>query len=230
MARIQCSDLCKSYQQGDAVVRALDHVTLEIEGGEFVCLSGPSGSGKTTLLNMIGGLDHLDSGEISIDGDRVDLLSKGPLADLRLHHIGFVFQAYNLIPVLSARENVEFVMQVQGVPAAERHRKSSAMLREVGLEGMEDRRPAQLSGGQQQRVAVARAIVSQPRLVLADEPTANLDSVAAEHLMELFSELNLNHGVTFLISTHDERVMRHARRLIRMRDGKVVSDKIASSS
>ncbi len=230
MARIQCSDLCKSYQQGDAVVRALDHVTLEIEGGEFVCLSGPSGSGKTTLLNMIGGLDHLDSGEISIDGDRVDLLSKGPLADLRLHHIGFVFQAYNLIPVLSARENVEFVMQVQGVPAAERHRKSSAMLREVGLEGMEDRRPAQLSGGQQQRVAVARAIVSQPRLVLADEPTANLDSVAAEHLMELFSELNLNHGVTFLISTHDERVMRHARRLIRMRDGKVVSDKIALSS
>jgi len=230
MARIQCSDLCKSYQQGDAVVRALDHVTLEIEGGEFVCLSGPSGSGKTTLLNMIGGLDHLDSGEISIDGDRVDLLSKGPLADLRLHHIGFVFQAYNLIPVLSARENVEFVMQVQGVPAAERHRKSSAILREVGLEGMEDRRPAQLSGGQQQRVAVARAIVSQPRLVLADEPTANLDSVAAEHLMELFSELNLNHGVTFLISTHDERVMRHARRLIRMRDGKVVSDEIASSS
>jgi len=224
MANIKCVDLCKTYRQGDAVIRALDHVTLEIEPGGFVCLSGPSGSGKTTLLNMIGGLDALDSGEISIDGDRVDRLAKGALADLRLHHIGFVFQAYNLIPVLSARENVEFVMQVQGVPATERRRKSLAILEEVGLAGLEDRRPAQLSGGQQQRVAVARAIVSQPRLVLADEPTANLDSVSAKHLMELFRELNRNHGVTFLISTHDERVMRYARRLVRMRDGKVISD------
>ena len=224
MAEIKCFDLCKTYRQGDAVVKALDHVTLQMESGSFVCLSGPSGSGKTTLLNMVGGLDQLDSGEISIDGQRVDRLAKGPLADLRLHHIGFVFQAYNLIPVLSARENVEFVMQVQGVAARERRRKSMAILREVGLDGMEDRRPSQLSGGQQQRVAVARAIVSQPKLVLADEPTANLDSVAAGHLMELFVELNLNHGVTFLISTHDERVMRYARRLIRMRDGSVIAD------
>ncbi len=224
MAEIKCFDLCKTYRQGDAVVKALDHVTLQMESGSFVCLSGPSGSGKTTLLNMVGGLDQLDSGEISIDGQRVDRLAKGPLADLRLHHIGFVFQAYNLIPVLSARENVEFVMQVQGVAARERRRKSMAILREVGLDGMEDRRPSQLSGGQQQRVAVARAIVSQPKLVLADEPTANLDSVAAGHLMELFVELNLNHGVTFLISTHDERVMRYARRLIRMRDGRVIAD------
>jgi putative ABC transport system ATP-binding protein len=224
MANIECVDLCKTYRQGDAVIKALDHVTLSIEPGGFVCLSGPSGSGKTTLLNMIGGLDELDSGEISIDGERVDLLGKGPLADLRLHHIGFVFQAYNLIPVLSARENVEFVMQVQGVPARERKQKAMEILEEVGLAGMEDRRPAQLSGGQQQRVAVARAIVSQPRLVLADEPTANLDSVSATHLMELFLELNENHGVTFLISTHDERVMRYARRLLRMRDGKVISD------
>lgn len=224
MANIKCVDLCKTYHQGDAVIKALDHVTLSIEPGGFVCLSGPSGSGKTTLLNMIGGLDELDSGEISIDGERVDLLGKGPLADLRLHHIGFVFQAYNLIPVLSARENVEFVMQVQGVPARERRQKAMEILEEVGLSGMEDRRPAQLSGGQQQRVAVARAIVSQPRLVLADEPTANLDSVSATHLMELFQELNRNHGVTFLISTHDERVMRYARRLLRMRDGKVISD------
>jgi putative ABC transport system ATP-binding protein len=224
MANIKCVELCKTYRQGDAVVRALDQVTLEIEQGEFVCLSGPSGSGKTTLLNMVGGLDELDSGEISIDGQRVDRLGKGALADLRLHHIGFVFQAYNLIPVLSARENVEFVMQVQGVPARERRRKAMAILEEVGLEGMEDRRPAQLSGGQQQRVAVARAIVSQPKLVLADEPTANLDSVSATHLMELFRELNESHGVTFLISTHDERVMRYAHRLIRMRDGKVISD------
>ena len=230
MASIRCVDLCKTYRQGDAIIKALDHVTLEIDAGGFVCLSGPSGSGKTTLLNMVGGLDRLDSGEIAIDGQRVDLLGKGPLADLRLHHIGFVFQAFNLIPVLSARENVEFVMQVQGVPARVRRRKALDILREVGLAGMEDRRPAQLSGGQQQRVAVARAIVSQPKLVLADEPTANLDSVSATHLMELFRELNENHGVTFLISTHDERVMRHARRLIRMRDGKVIYDEVQVSS
>jgi putative ABC transport system ATP-binding protein len=224
MAEIKCVDLCKNYQQGDAVIKALDHVSLNIEQGSFLCLSGPSGSGKTTLLNMIGGLDELDSGEISIDGQRVDLLAKGPLADLRLHYIGFVFQAYNLIPVLTAQENVEFVMQVQGVPARERKKKSLAILREVGLEGMESRRPAQLSGGQQQRVAVARAIVSQPKLVLADEPTANLDSRSATHLMELFRELNQHHGVTFLISTHDERVMRHAKRLVKMQDGRVIED------
>jgi len=224
MAEIKCRDLCKTYRQGDAEVRALDHVSLDIDPGSFICLSGPSGSGKTTLLNAIGGLDELDSGEISIDGDRVDLLGKGPLADLRLHHIGFVFQAYNLIPVLSARENVEFVMQVQGVAAKKRRQKAMDILREVGLEGMEHRRPSELSGGQQQRVAVARAIVSQPRLVLADEPTANLDSTSAKQLMELFRMLNEHHGVTFLISTHDERVMRYARRLIRMQDGKVIAD------
>jgi len=224
MAEIKCFELCKTYRQGDAEVRALDHVTLDIEPGSFICLSGPSGSGKTTLLNAIGGLDELDSGEISIDGDRVDLLGKGPLADLRLHHIGFVFQAYNLIPVLSARENVEFVMQVQGIPARERGQKAVDILKEVGLEGMENRRPSELSGGQQQRVAVARAIVSQPKLVLADEPTANLDSTSAKQLMELFRELNEHHGVTFLIATHDERVMRYARRLIRMQDGKVIAD------
>lgn len=224
MAEIKCSNLCKTYRQGDAEVRALDHVTLDIEPGSLICLSGPSGSGKTTLLNAIGGLDELDSGEISIDGDRVDLLGKGPLADLRLHHIGFVFQAYNLIPVLSARENVEFVMQVQGVSARERGQKAMDILKEVGLEGMENRRPSELSGGQQQRVAVARAIVSQPKLVLADEPTANLDSTSAKQLMELFRTLNEHHGVTFLIATHDERVMRYARRLIRMQDGKVIAD------
>ncbi|TNF90046.1 MAG: ATP-binding cassette domain-containing protein, partial [Gammaproteobacteria bacterium] len=149
---------------------------------------------------------------------------RGPLADMRLHHIGFVFQSYNLIPVLSARENVEFVMQVQGVPAAQRSRKSLEILREVGLEGMENRRPAQLSGGQQQRVAVARAIVTHPDLVLADEPTANLDSVAASHLMDLFVELNQHHRITFVIATHDKRVMSYARRLIKMQDGKIISD------
>jgi len=225
MAEIKCVELCKQYQQGDAVIKALDHVTIGIEQGSFVCLSGPSGSGKTTLLNMIGGLDKLDSGAISIDGQRVDLLGKGPLADLRLHHIGFVFQSYNLIPVLTARENVEFVMQIQGVPAKEMKKKSLDILGEVGLEGMENRRPSELSGGQQQRVAVARAIVSQPKLVLADEPTANLDSVSASHLMELFCELNQNHGVTFMIATHDERVMRYAKRLIKMQDGKIIDDR-----
>jgi len=206
------------------VIKGLDHVSLEIEQGSFICLSGPSGSGKTTLLNAIGGLDSLDSGEISIDGERVDLLDKAALADLRLHKIGFVFQSYNLIPVLSARENVEFVMQVQGVGAAERKQRSMKILQEVGLEGMENRRPAQLSGGQQQRVAVARAIVSQPRLVLADEPTANLDSESMERLMAHFRELNRAHKVTFLIATHDQRVMEWADRRIGMEDGRIISD------
>jgi putative ABC transport system ATP-binding protein len=224
MSAITCTDLCKYYKQGDALIKGLDHVSLEIDQGSFICLSGPSGSGKTTLLNAIGGLDSLDSGEISIDGERVDLLGKAALADLRLHQIGFVFQAYNLIPVLSARENVEFVMQVQGVGAAERKRRSYKILQEVGLEGMENRRPAQLSGGQQQRVAVARAIVSQPKLVLADEPTANLDSQSMEKLMSHFSELNHAHKVTFLIATHDQRVMEWAERRISMEDGRVIRD------
>ena len=224
MSSIICTDLCKYYQQGDAVIKGLDHVSLEIKEGSFICLSGPSGSGKTTLLNAIGGLDSLDSGEISINGERVDLLGKAALADLRLHSIGFVFQAYNLIPVLSARENVEFVMQVQGVGAAERKRQSMKILKEVGLQGMEDRRPAQLSGGQQQRVAVARAIVSQPKLVLGDEPTANLDSKSMEKLMSHFRELNRVHKVTFLIATHDQRVMAWADRQIGMEDGRIIRD------
>ncbi len=230
MSAIICTDLCKYYQQGDAVIKGLDHVSLEIDQGSFICLSGPSGSGKTTLLNTIGGLDSLDSGEISIDGDRVDLLGKAALADLRLYRIGFVFQAYNLIPVLSARENVEFVMQVQGLSASERKARSFRILKEVGLEGMEDRRPAQLSGGQQQRVAVARAIVSQPKLVLADEPTANLDSQSMEKLMAQFRELNRAHKVTFLIATHDQRVMAWADRHIIMEDGRMISDELRQTS
>jgi len=224
MSAISCINLCKYYQQGDAVIKGLDHVSLEIEQGSFICLSGPSGSGKTTLLNAIGGLDELDSGEISINGDRVDLLGKAALADMRLYNIGFVFQAYNLIPVLSARENVEFVMQVQGVSAEERRQRSLKILQEVGLEGMEERRPAQLSGGQQQRVAVARAIVGHPKLVLADEPTANLDSHSMERLMSHFRDLNRVHKVTFLIATHDQRVMEWADRRISMEDGRVIKD------
>lgn len=224
MSAIRCHQLCKTFRQGDEIITGLDHVDLVIETGEFVCLSGPSGSGKTTLLNAIGGLDTPDSGEIHLGEIRIDRLERGPLADMRLQHIGFVFQAFNLIPVLSAQENVEFVMQVQAVPAAERAQKAREILREVGLEGMEDRRPAQLSGGQQQRVAVARAIVSHPDLVLADEPTANLDSVTAEHLMDLFAALNEHHRITFVIATHDKRVMSYAHRLIKMQDGKIISD------
>jgi putative ABC transport system ATP-binding protein len=224
MSAIHCHQLCKTFTQGDEVITGLDHVDITIDKGDFVCLSGPSGSGKTTLLNAIGGLDTPDSGEIHMGDIRIDQLDRGALADMRLHHIGFVFQAYNLIPVLSAQENVEFVMQVQGVTARERARKAADILREVGLQGMEERRPAQLSGGQQQRVAVARAIVSQPDLVLADEPTANLDSVAAAHLMGLFSQLNEHHHITFVIATHDKRVMSYARRLIKMQDGKIISD------
>ena len=224
MSSIVCKDLCKTFQQGEEIITGLDHVSIEIDAGDFVCLSGPSGSGKTTLLNAMGGLDTPDSGQIRVGDTQVDELGKGPLADMRLHKIGFVFQAYNLIPVLTARENVEFVMQVRGENASERSRRSHEILKEVGLEGMEDRRPAQLSGGQQQRVAVARAIVSQPALVLADEPTANLDSVTAAHLMDLFVELNQNHKITFVIATHDVRVMRYAKRLIKMRDGRIISD------
>jgi putative ABC transport system ATP-binding protein len=224
MTAVRCVDLCKTYRQGDQDIKALDHVSVEIEAGGFVCLSAPSGGGKTTLLNAIGGLDIPDSGEVWIEGARIDQLSKGDLAQLRLKQIGFVFQAYNLIPVLSARENVEFVMQVQGVAAAARAERSAAILAEVGLGGLENRRPAEMSGGQQQRVAVARAIVSRPALVLADEPTANLDSKTSDSLMELFVELNQNHGTTFVIATHDQRVMAYAKRLISMLDGKIVDD------
>jgi putative ABC transport system ATP-binding protein len=224
MNSVRCIDLCKTYHQGDVEVRGLDHVDLEIGEGGFVCLSAPSGGGKTTLLNAIGGLDTPDSGEVWVNGDRIDNLNKGDLAKLRLHKIGFVFQAYNLIPVLTARENIEFVMEVQGVAAAVRGERSREILEEVGLGGLGDRRPAQMSGGQQQRVAVARAIASRPALVLADEPTANLDSQSADQLMELFVELNQNHVTTFVIATHDQRVMGYARRIIRMLDGRIVGD------
>jgi putative ABC transport system ATP-binding protein len=224
MASVRCVELCKTYRQGEVEVKGLDHVNLEIAEGGFVCLSAPSGGGKTTLLNAIGGLDRPDSGEIWVADRRIDTLGKGELARMRLHHIGFVFQAYNLIPVLTARENVEFVMQVQGVPAAERRTRSLEILEEVGLEGLGDRRPAQMSGGQQQRVAVARAIVSKPALVLADEPTANLDSATSDQLMELFRALNQRHRTTFVIATHDQRVMEYARRIVSMLDGRLVGD------
>jgi putative ABC transport system ATP-binding protein len=218
-------NVSKVYRQDSVAVQALDGVNLEVPRKDFLCLSGPSGSGKSTLLNLVGGLDRPSTGEITVAGERVDQMEKGALAKLRLHHIGFVFQAYNLIPVLSARENVEFVMQLQGVDAAERERKTREILQEVGLEGLENRRPSELSGGQQQRVAVARAIVSEPALVLADEPTANLDSKTAENLMQLLVHMNTEHNVTFMFSTHDKLVMDFSRRLITLRDGRIVDDK-----
>jgi len=221
---VRCRNVSKVYRQNAVAVQALTDVNLEIPRLDFVCLSGPSGSGKSTLLNLIGGLDRPTGGEIYVDGNRVDRMEKGALAELRLRRIGFVFQAYNLIPVLTARENVEFVMQLQGVAAAERTRKARAILKEVGLEDLEDRRPGELSGGQQQRVAVARAIVSEPSLVLADEPTANLDSKTAENLMQLLRHMNREHGVTFIFSTHDKLVMEFSQRLITLRDGRIVDD------
>lgn len=221
---VSCKNLYKTFGEGDIAVHALQGVDLDIQRGGFVCLSGPSGSGKTTLLNMIGGLDTPTSGEISVAGSRVDQMDKGELAQMRLNRVGFIFQAYNLIPVLTARENVEFVMQLQGVPKELRRDKAMQILKEVGLNGMEERRPGELSGGQQQRVAVARAIVSQPEIVLADEPTANLDSHTAEKLMEMMVKLNENHHVTFIISTHDSLVMSYAKRLIKLHDGKIVVD------
>jgi putative ABC transport system ATP-binding protein len=224
MSAVRCEQLCKTFRQGEQRVMGLDHVDLRISAGDFLCLSGPSGSGKTTLLNAIGGLDKPDSGAVWVGEQRIDQLPKAALAQVRLKQIGFVFQAYNLVPVLTARENVEFVMQLQGVSRADRRRRALAILAEVGLQGLHDRRPGQLSGGQQQRVAVARAIVSQPTLVLADEPTANLDSHSAAHLMQLFVELNRQHGITFVIATHDQRVMAYCRRRITMRDGRIEQD------
>jgi putative ABC transport system ATP-binding protein len=221
---VSCRKVNKIFAQGELAVHALSAVDLEVAGGGFVCLSGPSGSGKTTLLNMIGGLDRPSSGEITVAGQRIDRMSRSDLAELRLRHIGFVFQAYNLIPVLSARENVEFVMQLQGIAASERRNRAMAILSAVGLDGMEERRPGALSGGQQQRVAVARAIVSKPALILADEPTANLDSVTAEKLMQLMRELNAETGTTFVIATHDKLMMSYAKRLIKLHDGRIIDD------
>ncbi|MFW5734091.1 MAG: ABC transporter ATP-binding protein [Oceanidesulfovibrio sp.] len=224
MSIVECTDITKVYIQGETEVHALDSVSLAINPGGFVALAGPSGSGKTTLLNMIGGLDRPDAGSVFVDGRALNELSQSDLADMRLSKIGFIFQAYNLIPVLSAQENVEFVMLLQGVPEKERRDKARAILEDVGLSNMYDRRPAELSGGQQQRVAVARAIVSDPAIVLADEPTANLDSATGEGLLDMMHEMNENKGVTFIFSTHDDMVMEHASRLVRLKDGRIVDD------
>ena len=221
---IDAHDLVKIYDRETVPVHALDHVHLHIERGEFIALKGPSGSGKTTLLNMIGGLDKPDEGHVLIDGVNITAMREGDLIDFRLHNIGFVFQSYNLIPVLTAYENVEFIMLLQKRPVAERRRRVGELLGEVGLSEKSSKRPAELSGGQQQRVAVARALAPKPAFILADEPTANLDSVSAGNLLDIMSRLNREEGITFVFSTHDQRVIDRARRVITLEDGKVVSD------
>jgi len=221
MSSVRAEQVTKVYQQNSIAVEALKGVDLEIAEGEFMALVGPSGSGKSTLLNLIGGLDRPTTGHLSVAGEDLGKLSRRALAELRLKRIGFVFQEYNLIPVLSALENVEYVMLLQGVPDTERRERARAILAEVGLGGMEDRRPGELSGGQQQRVAVARAIVAEPALVLADEPTANLDSATGAALMDLMRRLNEERRVTFVFSTHDAMVMERARRLVQLRDGRI---------
>ncbi|MFC1858511.1 ABC transporter ATP-binding protein [Thermodesulfobacteriota bacterium] len=224
MPIVECNDIKKSYLQGKVEITALRGVDLSIDMGGFVALAGPSGSGKTTLLNIIGGLDQANTGHIIVDGNNYDDMSQSQLAELRLHKIGFVFQSYNLIPVLSAIENVEYVMLLQGVPVSERRKRAKTILDEVGLSGKYDNRPSELSGGQQQRVAVARAIVSDPSIVLADEPTANLDSKTGQGLLEIMQQMNVSKKVTFIFSTHDRMVMDYADRLIKIRDGMVAED------
>jgi putative ABC transport system ATP-binding protein len=220
-----CLDrVTRTFRRGEEVVRAFDDVSLVLMAGEFVAIAGPSGSGKTTLLNVAGGLDRPDAGRVLVGGQDLGALSPGALARLRLERIGFVFQAFNLVPVLSAEENAEFVLLMRGTPAPERRARVRALLARVGLAGLEGRRPAQLSGCQQQQVAVVRAIAAEPTLVLADEPTANLDSTTAAALLDVMEELHHERRTTFLFSTHDPRVMERAHRLVRLRDGQIESD------
>ena len=221
---IELKGLHKIYDETEVKVHAVNGVDLNFEPGEFTAIVGPSGSGKTTLLNLIGGLDNPTEGGIIINNTDISSLSSSQLIDFRLWNIGFVFQAYNLIPVLTAKENVEFIMHLQGRKKEEREKRTKELLAAVGLEDRIDSRPSKLSGGQQQRVAVARALASKPKFVLADEPTANLDSKSTENLLDIMEKLNKEENVTFIFSTHDARVVKKARRVITIEDGKVVSD------
>ncbi len=227
---VRCSGVTRTYQDNAVPVVALQGIDFVVERGEFVSLAGPSGSGKTTLLNLIGGLDRPDSGTVEVDGVTLNDLSESALSDLRLRKMGFVFQAYNLIPVLSAQENVEFIMQLQGVAADERRARASALLDDLGLASMAGRRPGELSGGQQQRAAVARAIVTEPVLLLADEPSANLDSGTTQELLELLRTLNERQGVTIITATHDPMVMGYAKRQVNLRDGEIIEDKTSRAA
>ncbi len=226
---IDAHNLFKIYDKDKLPVYAVNGVHLHIERGEFVALKGPSGSGKTTLLNMIGGLDQPTEGYVEINGTKLNELSPNALIDFRLHNIGFVFQSYNLIPVLTAKENIEFVMLLQNKPKQEIQHRALELLKAVGIEDKANKRPSELSGGQQQRVAVARALAPKPQFVLADEPTANLDSVSAFNLLDIMAKLNREENITFVFSTHDQRVIDRARRVITLEDGKIVSDEVKKS-
>ncbi|MBW2090759.1 MAG: ABC transporter ATP-binding protein [Deltaproteobacteria bacterium] len=218
---VRLQGVTKDYGQGEVVVHALRGVNLTVQAGDFMAMAGPSGSGKSTLLNIIGGLDEPTSGEVEVEGRSITNLSGSELSRLRRDRIGFIFQNYNLIPVLTAMENAEYVLMLQGVPAAKRREKVRSLLHEVGLEGLENRYPRELSGGQQQRVAIARAVASEPALVLADEPTANVDSKTADGLLDLMNRLNEEIGITFFFSTHDQAVMKRAKSLLLLRDGRI---------
>ncbi len=224
MKVIEIKNVEKIYNDSEVKVHAVNGVTLSFDEGEFAAIVGPSGSGKTTLLNMLGGLDLPTSGDIIIGGENINTLKGSKLIDFRLHNIGFVFQSYNLIPVFTAKENTEFVMQMQGIPRTAREKRVKELLTEVGLGDRLDSRPSRLSGGQQQRVAVARALASKPKFILADEPTANLDSKSTENLLDIMEKLNKEENITFIFSTHDARVMKKARRVITLEDGKILSD------
>ena len=221
---IYTDQVVRRFGEGAALVTAVGGVSLTVERGEFAALVGPSGSGKSTLLNLIGGLDEPDEGHIALAGMNLTSMSSAEMSDFRRDHIGFIFQSYNLIPVLSAAENIEYIMLLQGLAARDRRKRVDEMLKMVGLDGLGHRRPAELSGGQQQRVAVARAMASSPDIILADEPTANLDSKTGVALLETMRELNENEGVTFLFSTHDQKIIERARRLVWLEDGMVTKD------
>lgn len=221
---VRTTNLWKIYPQEPDPVEAVRGISIEIETGDFVAMAGPSGSGKTTMLNMIGGLTRPSRGQIWIGDREITEMSDKDLAQLRLERIGFVFQSYNLLPVLTALENAEFTLLLSGIPKDERRKKVLELFNKIGLSGLEDRKPGKLSGGQQQRVAVARAVVANPALILADEPTANLDSKASADLLDVMERLNQDHGTTFLFSTHDPRVMERSRRLITLVDGQIESD------
>ena len=221
---VRTTNLWKIYPQEPDPVEAVRDISIKIETGDFVAMAGPSGSGKTTMLNMIGGLTRPSQGQISIVDQEITEMSDKDLAQLRLERIGFVFQSYNLLPVLTALENAEFTLLLSGIPKDERRKRVLELFNKIGLSGLEDRKPGKLSGGQQQRVAVARAVVANPALILADEPTANLDSKASADLLDVMERLNQDHGTTFLFSTHDPRVMERSRRLITLVDGQIESD------
>lgn len=226
-AIIDAHNVSRIYNPDTVPVYAVNNVHLHLIQGEFTALVGPSGSGKTTLLNIIGGLDRPDTGQVSIGGVDITQLKENQLIDFRLRNIGFIFQSFNLIPVLTAKENIEFILLLQNVDKAEREKRVKQLLEQVGLSDKADARPAQLSGGQQQRVAVARALASKPKFILADEPTANLDSVSAANLLDIMAQLNKEENMTFIFSTHDQRVIDRARRVITLVDGKIVSDTAA---